>query len=388
MKICFLTSGHDPLDDRIFYHMAASLNASGHTIEIVSSKSDLTQLVDGINLNCFAGDNLKKSVKIEQFIKRLKASSPEVIICSEPLPVYAAFRFSKRQKDKIRIIYDITEWYPSKKNLCQYSHITKWFFFLKLLVFNIWVSGFADAFIFGEWYKSKPYRILFPGKPFIFTSYYPDLKYIKNSPPLLSEGRLRLSYSGKISNDKGFGNYTNAIKLLSERLPDLRIEVKIIGWFEKSCEKNNTGFKSLQTDNISVTKYDKQLFTDYVNLIKDTDIFIDLRVIDTENNNCLPIKLFYYAALGRPVIFSDLKAIRKTVDVSSFGYLIKPEKTEETVAILIEYINDHDKYYSHCNSARQISEERYNWKFLEKTFINFITCSWKPGSLNEFRKQK
>jgi glycosyltransferase involved in cell wall biosynthesis len=236
------------------------------------------------------------------------------------------------------------------------------------------VSGFADSFIFGEWYKSRPYRVLFPGKPFIFISYYPDLKYIKHTPPMLKEGVLRLSFSGRISHDKGFGYFADTINLLSKRLPELKIEIKIIGWYEKSCEKSNIDFKSLQNENISVIKYGRQPFIVFFDLINDTDIFIDLRIIDIENDHCLPIKLFCYAALGRPVIYSDLKAIRKETDVSSFGYLVKPDRVEEISAILIEYLNNPDKYYSHCKAARQISEERYNWKSLEELFIKFVTC--------------
>jgi len=387
MKICFLTSGHDPLDERIFYHMAKSLYASGHAIEIVSSRSDLTKTVDGIILNCFNGDNFSKRKKAEQFIHRLSGFKPQVIICSEPLPVYAAHKYSKREQDNIRIIYDITEWYPSKKNLCHYNHLVKWFIFIKLLTFNIWASAFADSFIFGEWYKSRPYRVLYPGKPFVFTSYYPDLKYIKHTPPMLKEGVLRLSYSGRISHDKGFSYFADTVNLLSRRLPELKIEVKIIGWYEKGCEKKYPDFKSLQNENISVIKYDRQPFTDFFDLINDTDIFIDLRITDTENDHCLPIKLFCYAALGRPVIFSDLRAIRKETDVSSFGYLVKPDRTEEIVSIIIEYLNNPDKYYSHCRSARQISEELYNWKSVEQQFIEFISFSRNPGPHKEVRMQ-
>jgi Txe/YoeB family toxin of Txe-Axe toxin-antitoxin module len=171
MNISFLTSGHEPFDDRIYYHMARSLCDHNHNILIISSKRDLIEISDNINLNCFAGDNLIKRDKINQFTDRLSVFKPDAIICSEPLTVLAAKRYSKRVSKKIRIIYDITEWYPSKKNLKIYKYSTRWFFFIKLLLFNLWTASLADSFIFGEWYKSRPYRLLLPGKPFVFTSY-------------------------------------------------------------------------------------------------------------------------------------------------------------------------------------------------------------------------
>ena len=112
MKVSFLTSGHDPFDDRIFYHMANSLVVKNNIVSIISSTCYKNDLVNGIKLNCFNGINLPKKEKAKEFISRLKEEDADVIICSEPLPVYAAYRYKKTHQKKSRIIYDITEWYP------------------------------------------------------------------------------------------------------------------------------------------------------------------------------------------------------------------------------------------------------------------------------------
>ena len=70
MNISFLTSGHDPFDDRIFYHMARSLRDHNNNVLIISSKLDLIEVADGITLNCFAGDDLTKRDKIFNFTER------------------------------------------------------------------------------------------------------------------------------------------------------------------------------------------------------------------------------------------------------------------------------------------------------------------------------
>ena len=152
MNITFLTSGHDPYDDRIFYHMAGSLRVHENNVSIISSKKDRNETVDGILIDCFEGNKLPKREKVRQFIKRLTDFKPDLIICSEPLTILAARKYSVVQSRKIRIIYDITEWYPSKKNLSDYTFILKWFIFIKLLIFNLWITRYAHSFIFGEWY--------------------------------------------------------------------------------------------------------------------------------------------------------------------------------------------------------------------------------------------
>jgi len=374
MNISFLTSGHYPFDDRIFYHMARSLFNHNNNVEIVSSKVNHMEVVEGILLNCFAGDILSKRDKIDQFLQRLSQFSPEIIICSEPLTIMAAKKYSKKQSGKIKIIYDITEWYPSKKNLIVYKWPMRLLIFIKLLFFNLWISGFSDSFIFGEWFKSKPYRFFYPFKSYRYVSYYPDLKYIPFIKPELPVAKLRLSYSGKISLEKGYKNFFNVLQGLIEYKSDLNIDVKIIGWYEtlkdrKDCESL---FRSLNP-NISISIVDRQRFEDFINLIKETDVFLDLRSDNLENRHCLPIKLFYYAALGRPVIFSDLKAIRKEVEIDKFGFLVHPADKDRIVRLIVDYFGNKELYYKQCSNARFLAENKYNWQITEPQFIKFIT---------------
>jgi glycosyltransferase involved in cell wall biosynthesis len=374
MNISFLTSGHEPFDDRIFYHMARSLCDYNHNVLIISSKRDMTVVSNNIKLNCFAGDNLIKKDKINHFTNRLSVFKPDAIICSEPLTVLAAKRYSKGVSKKIRIIYDITEWYPSKRNLKDYKYSIRWFFFIKFLLFNLWTASLADSFIFGEWYKSRPYRFLFPRKHFIFISYYPSLRYIPFCKPDLQKGRLKLCYSGKISMEKGYGNFISVIQTLIELKSDINIKVKIIGWFESEHDKEECGnLLNRLSGNISSEIFDRQDFENFLELIKETDIFLDLRDNDFENQHCLPIKLFYYAALGRPVIFTDLKSIRKEVEIEKFGFLVEPGNYVSIAKIISGYLNDEELYYQQCTNARKLAENNYNWRKIESQFIKFIS---------------
>ena len=104
-----------------------------------------------------------------------------------------------------------------------------------------------------------------------------------------------------------------------------------------------------------------------------SDLFFDLRDRDAENQRCLSIKLFYYMAAGRPVIYSDLKAIVKGCpEIEQFGHLVNPFDTETIVDIVNGYIKDEDLYRKHCAVARQLAEHKYNWKAIEADFVRFI----------------
>ena len=369
MKISFLTSTHINFDDRIYYHLAQSLQKYGHTVEIISSLNEF-QSNKTVLFNSFNGNLISRKDKINTFINKLLLFDPQVIICSEPLTVIAAKKYSKNKK--VKIIYDITEWYPSKKNLINYPIITKGFHFFKYLLINVYAGLCSDGFIFGEYFKGKPFKFLFPKTPAILLTYYPRLNLFNPIKPALKTNTLKLCYSGKISIEKGFENLLNVINRLLDVNKDLKIELKIIGWFYKKDKKIIQNKIEKIQHKIDIVFYKKQDLKDYIDLIKDTDIFIELRSKDIENSHCLPIKLFYYIALERPVIYTNLKAIQKEVEINKFGYLVNPKKPNKIAKIITNYLNNKDLYYKHCSNAKSYFREHYNWEKIEGNFINYI----------------
>ncbi|NMC40160.1 MAG: glycosyltransferase family 4 protein [Bacteroidales bacterium] len=373
MKITFLTSGHLPHDDRIYWHMAQTLSESGHKIQIVSSKAERNEEKGSIVISSFNGDKLSGKAKIDAFIARLESFRPDRVICSEPLPVMAAARYRRKKAYNLKILYDITEWYPSARFLKNYPRVIKWFGFLKLLLANLAACMQADGFIFGEWYKSRLYRFFFPFKPNTFITYYPDLKYINHIEPSFTEKKLRLSYSGEISANKGFFNFMNVVNALADKQRDLSIEVKLIAWFEPGTDREKIE-KCIASaaKNVFIIRMEKQELPSFTTAINDTDIFLELRQKTFENSYSLPIKLFYYAALGRPVIVSDLRAVRRDVSIDEFGYRVRPDDTAQILKIIEGYLADEKLYMAHCNIARKLSEQKYNWNIIAPEFLKFI----------------
>ena len=373
MQITFLTSTHLPKDDRIFYHQAKALVEGGNEVCIISSLQEIQTTEENINFNSFSDKGLKRKAKIRQFVNRLQIANPDVIICPEPITLLAAKKYKNKFNKGIRIIYDITEWYPSKKNLAPYGRLTKPIHFLKFLGVNLLATLKADAFIFGEYYKALPYQKLFPKKKFVYTTYYADLDLIHSLSPKLEKNRLRLSYSGKLTEEKGFDNFLRVVREITRQKPDIQVEIKLIGWYPTPREKDffRENLKSFPKT-VTIKEYGIQGFNDFLDLIADTDVFLDLRSDDFENQRCLPIKLFYYAALERPVIYSDLKAVRKEVEIEKFGYLFKPNEHRNIAAKIILYSENKNLYYEHCKAAKSLVETEYNWANIKGDFVSFI----------------
>ncbi|MDR2854203.1 MAG: glycosyltransferase, partial [Prevotellaceae bacterium] len=104
-----------------------------------------------------------------------------------------------------------------------------------------------------------------------------------------------------------------------------------------------------------------------------SDIFFDLRQIDAENTRCLPIKLFYYMAAGRPVVYSDLKAIRKEVpEWEQIGTLVNPNHTDKTAATIAQWINNKETYQQQCAAALRCAQTKYNWENIAPKFVKLV----------------
>jgi glycosyltransferase involved in cell wall biosynthesis len=370
-SIAILTSGHNPLDDRLYYHFGKSL-AKKYKVTLVSSSGHFKSTDSPIEVIGFEGNNLTKEQKVRAFIQYLSSIHPFCIICAEPLPILAAHRYKKKINNRIQIIYDITEWYPSKKNIENASRLNAIAICTKLLVFNVYAASLSNKFIFGEYYKSLPYRILFPWKKSRIISYYPDLDYINYQAARLFSNQICLGYTGRISSEKGITHFFDLAKELQKRKPSLTIKLKIIGWFvyKKDEEDYNRSCYSLQ--NIDVQLLNRQPFEILSNSLADIDIFFDLREPNIENQHCLPIKLFYYAACGRPVIYSRLKAITNVFPNLPFGYLVNPADSKANAQIIENYLEKPSVYYLHCQKARDIACKQYNWSHLEYQLFEFI----------------
>ncbi len=369
--IAFLTSSHSPYDDRIFYHLAKSLSKF-YKISIISSTIDISKSVDNIKITGFDWNELPKNKKVNLFYNYLIESKPNIIISSEPLPIIAAYKYKKTRKEKIRIIYDITEWYPSKKNIEGLYYPKRIIIFFKLLFSNLFISSLCNGFIFGEYYKSVPYRILFPFKKWEIITYFPKLDYIKYKKAKLKKNYICLGYSGRISTEKGIKNIIEVAKAIKRKKPELAVKIKIIGWFINIKDKDEFIMLCSKVQNIQIEILERQDFEIFSEKLQNIDIFLDLRKDDFENQRCLPIKLFYYAGCGRPAIYTNLKAIRREVNVSQFGYLVNPMNTDVISDYIINYIYNPFLYYRHCINARKLAEKKYNWQNIEPTLFKFI----------------
>ncbi len=373
-KILFLTTAHRHDDDRIFYHQAKALKNEGYQVKICSLTSEFYGIHDGIEIESYPVLHKSTQEKTAVFEKVCQDFQPDSIICSEPLAVFAAKKF-KKQKEKVSIVYDITEWYPSMRMVEPFSFPLNVLHAFKFFLIQLYAGFISTHYIFGEDTKKFPLAYFFPLKKKIILPYYPDDAYIHQNIKTPEENRITLCYTGQFSEEKGIGNFFAAVDCLRKKMPGLDIRILLIGGARK--EKDERYFAELlekyRFENIKIGK--SESFETFTKAYAEADICFDLRTMNYENHHCLPIKLFYYTASGKPVIYTDLKAIRQHMDVSEFGFLANPEDSETIANCIIKYIEDPELYARHAKNARMAYKSRYNWAAIKDVFAGFIANS-------------
>ena len=372
-KILFLTTAHYYNDDRIFFHQAKWLLENGFVVKICSLSSEFTGTLGGIDIESFSIIDTSIQNKLETFRKIINSFDPDCIICSEPLAVISAKEFAKRKR--ISVIYDITEWYPSMRMVERFNFPLNIIQAFKFFFVQLYAGYLSTHYIFGEETKKFPLAFLFPLKKRITLPYYPDDAYIHQNIRKLELNKITLCYTGQFSEEKGIGNFFEVVDRLGKKKPELDIQVLLIGGARK--EKDEEYFETLlskyQFKNIKIEK--AASFETFTQSYADADLCFDLRSINYENHHCLPIKIFYYAASGKPVIYSDLKAIRKHLNISKFGFLADPKDADAITNHIISYLENPDFYSQHAHNARAAYENQYNWESIKNTFLDFIKQS-------------
>lgn len=372
-KVLFLTTSHSYNDDRIFYHQAKALRDNGYEVKICSLYAAYKGVIDGIEIESYA--ILEESIekKMETFRKVCNNFQPQAIICSEPLAVVASKKFVK--KHNASCIYDITEWYPSMSMLDRYRFPAKIFQAVKFSLIQ-WCAGFLSThLIFGETTKKFPLAYFFCFKKQMILPYYPDPVYISENIKNLESNAIILCYTGQISKDKGIENFFKAIDLLRQKVPALHIKILIIGSTVQESDELyfSALLKKYSFDDIEIRK--PAAFERFTEALADADVCFDLREINFENNHSLPIKLFYFMGAGKPVIYSNLKGIRKHLGTLSFGSLVDPQNAEAISEIVLNYVRNPELYHLHALNARNEFEGKYNWRTIKDSFVDFVKKS-------------
>lgn len=369
-KICILTSGHPPFDERIFWKCGNSIKNAGYDVSIICSTQNIIKEVDGINIIGFDSSVLTPKRKINHFKSLIDSVNPDLIICEEMLPVFAAINIRKRN-NHIKVVLDITEWYPENVAL-KLNGLKKWIKYFQLLLPYIFILNKVDHLILGEITKLKRYNFLAPFKQKTIIGYYPVLKYFNYKQPDLTKDNIVFGYAGVITFERGIINFFNALYSLADKYPQKSFTFLLFGKFtypeeEKKIKQILSNQNKIKIEFVEWKSYDKMS-----SIIEKMDICFDLRKRNFIYSNSLPIKIFEYMACGKPFIYSDIVPIKRELEYEKFGLLVNPENEIEIINAIEKYLGNPEIAVQHSLNARKLIEEKKNWKNESEKLITLL----------------
>ena len=369
-RICILTSGHPPMDDRIFWKFGKSLSVSGFDLSIVCSTQKLDFVKEGIKIIGFIGLELTKREKIKNFLSHVESIKPDLIICEEMLPVFSALKYKKIKPD-LKIILDITEWYPENVAF-KFKGIKRWLKYFQLLLPYIYILNKVDHLIIGEKNKKHRYDLLAFNKPKTIIGYYPVLKFFNYKKPDLSKDEIIFGYAGVITNERGIIDLLRITNIISQKHTEKKFKLLMFGRFTYNEEENNFNQALRNYDSVKVELVDWAEYDKMSSIIEKMDICFDMRKRNFIYRNSLPIKIFEYMACGKPFIFSDINPIRDEIDVEQYGLLVNPEDDNEVIKAAETYLLNPALAEKHSENSRQLIEKEKNWENESKKLIDLI----------------
>lgn len=372
-KVAIITTGHPPLDERIFNKIGTSLRNNGDEVFIICTTVEINQVLNGIKLT---GKNFQKSErnfikKLKFFLSHLKIIEPDIIIACEPIAVIFGTIYNLLRKSliKVRIVYDVTEWYPENIYL-KIKGIKRFFYFVAGHTVNFLATNLSDYLFVGEESKLIRYQKYSPKKPYSIISYYPVIEFYTPSTRIITNKQIIFGYAGVISISRGLKIYIELLKGLKDQLKEWEFEFRIAGRFEVEEEKKL--LNELDKNKIKFTYYD---WTDYKLFSKNLEsvhICLDIRPPNKIYERSLPIKIFDYMALGKCIIASDYKPIQEVFRIANCGILVNPLDQNEIIKSTIDLINQPEKIVEYGKNGRDAVEKFFNWKICEMALLKSL----------------
>lgn len=353
-KIAIILLSHEPNDCIYQYNIAYTLRKAGYQCDLYSACDNHLEKADEYTF-AVDGATISISQRAKKIQELLKGKQYSIAICDTPLAVSFAHQYARK------VVYFVSEWYPSKKNLRGTPRLLRPLKFVILLLASFWAGIRADAFFYGESYKIKPFHFFFPWKPSLFVSYYPRLDMFPRVPVKRKNTPFTFFYAGPLTAEKGWQRVKKLVIAIANKYPQRQWRLLVV-----SDRKENVPIPA----NLNMSFVSYQSYPAFCNMLYDTDMCLDLRDDDFENTRCLPVKVFHYIAVPSFVIYSDLKAIHADVpQLANRIPLVQPEDIDTQVAIVSELIDSPNR---NINALREEFEKRYNWELKENSFLQFM----------------
>jgi len=384
-NICFISSNHAPLDDRIYWKMALSLKKNEYHVThlCVSDRNKEYTTEEGIKIIEIKRPRLVSNDYLDIILKILLFKNVYKTLLKKAIEQRSDFyHFHDVQINRIamklkalpwkpKILYDSREPYP--------------------LTYQLYFQGNIFKKILGHFYSKYIEKVEKSHSPFYdmtitnadgVTEYFKEVtskvitiyNYSNFLVPESEENfekKFDLIYCGGISKYRGAMIMLEVVKLSVENKNPLKLlllgSVKEKGLKEK-MEKYISDNK-LQNW-ISMPGHVKH--NDVPNYYKESKIGLILFAKQPVYKVILPIKLFEYMNFGLPIVGSNFGPVCEYIIRDKTGLPSDPENPLNIYNTIIYLLKNTKLYTDIQNNSKDIVRKKYNWKIMEDELLRIF----------------
>jgi len=359
MKVCIITTVHQPFDTRVFHKEAKSLAKVHEVVLVAPDEERADKEVDGVRVITIKKPKSKllHPVTMWRVFKAGFKQDCDVYHCHEPssLFVSAVLKVLKRK----RLIYDAHEYYPSliAENSLFPDFVRPLVRFLADIEERIPIR-FADVVITVDEILALKYR-KHHNNVYIISN-YPRLELFK--PDDLNSENGGIIYVGGLSRDRGIyqmievANKTNVKLICVGNFTDELNKKEITNFLEENTSKNVVFAGHLSHPKV----------VEYINMSR---LGLILHQPIPRYIHAVSIKLFEYMACGKPVVASNFPEIAKVVKEADCGILVDPTDVDEIVDAILYLLEHPEEAKRIGKNGRRAVEEKYSWDKMEEKLL-------------------
>ena len=281
-----------------------------------------------------------------------------------PLAVFIGKIFSKP------VVYDMHENYPAAMQEWKQNKLVRYTIknpaFARVLN-NLCLKFASKVIVVVEEQKENLMNQGLPEDKIVIVSNTVDLENfckieIKNAIIESWKNYFSILYLGSFSSERGLETPIKSLKLLKEQIPNICLLFVGDG-------KNATDLKQLAIENgvEDLVRFTGWVdFEDVPSYMQASSICIIPQPSNPANDTTIPHKLFQYMALGKPIITSDAKPLKRIVEECECGETFTSNSTKSFIDAVykIKALNTNYK-----ENGKKAVKEQYNWQNSSKELI-------------------
>jgi len=366
LKICILTTGHQALDNRIFYKEALSLRKKYEQITLIVPDERETHVEQGIKII-----GVKKAGSIygryklgDTVVKKAIEEKADIYHFHDFELIYKVMKIKKALPD-CKIVYDVHEHYPDmmrmSRKVPQVIRPMATFFVDKT---EIHFAKKFDQIITADDAVKERFDRYNPNVDVIYN--FSEFALTKENAP---DKEYDVIYQGGITLERGVMNVVQAIEILRDnKIPE--IKMIFVGPFHDTQGKEIVDAyieeHDLDSNILFAGKVPHIEVEDYIR--KSRIGVVTLLPLPKYYKN-IPIKQFEYMSCGIPVVGSDLPPIKRFLTEYNSGIIVDPTKPEEIAKAINILLSDPRLCKEMGDNGIQAVREEYNWGRMEEKLL-------------------